>query len=139
MRMAFLNLPVADKEVSKTFFAALGFQHNPQFEDDTTACIVIEENIFVLVHEPEKWKQFLHSEPAPQGTNEFMVALSASSREECDQLKAGALAHGGAEYGPTQDHGWMYGTSFRDPDGHVWEASWMDVEAAAQAGGVNPA
>jgi len=136
MRMAFINLPVADKEVTKSFFTALGFSLNPQFEDDTTACIVIEENIIVLVHEPEKWAQFLHSDPAPKGTNEFMLALSASSREECDKLKADALANGGAEYGPTQDFGWMYGISFLDPDGHVWEASWMDVEAAAEAGGI---
>nr|WP_245885296.1 VOC family protein [Kineococcus rhizosphaerae] len=135
--MVFINQPVADKERSKAFFTALGFSLNPQFEDDTTACVVIEENIIVLVHEPEKWKQFLHGDPAPQGTTESMVALSASSRQECDDLKAAALANGGAEYGPTQDYGWMYGISFLDPDGHVWEASWMDLEAAAQAGGIN--
>jgi predicted lactoylglutathione lyase len=136
MRMAFVNLPVADKEVTKAFFAALGFSANPQFESDTTACIVIEENIFVLVHEPERWKEFLHSDPSPKGTNEFMLALSASSREECDELKANALANGGAEYAPSMDFGWMYGISFLDPDGHIWEASWMDVEAAAQSGGI---
>ena len=139
MRMAFINLPVADKEVAKTFFTALGFSLNPQFEDETTACVLIEENIVVLVHEPAKWKQFLRSEPAPKGTNEVVIALSAAGREECDELKAKALANGGAEYAPTQDHGWMYGVSFLDPDGHVWEASWMDLEAAAQAGAVDPA
>ncbi len=139
MRMAFINLPVADKEVSKTFFTALGFSVNPQFEDETTACVVLEENIIVLVHEPEKWKQFLHTDAAPKGSNEVMVALSCADRAECDDLKAKALANGGAEYAPTMDFGWMYGTSFLDPDGHIWETSWMDVAAAAEAGGVNPA
>ncbi|WP_218885476.1 VOC family protein [Kineococcus aurantiacus] len=134
--MVFINLPVADKEVSKTFFTALGFTLNPQFEDETTACVVVEENIVVLVHEPSKWQQFLHSQAAPKGTNEVMVALSCADRAECDALKAAALAHGGGEYAPTMDLGWMYGTSFLDPDGHVWETSWMDVEAAAAAGGI---
>ena len=138
MRMAFLNLPVASKEVTKSFFTALGFSLNPQFEDEGTACVVLEENIIVLVHEPAKWAQFLHSEAAPKGTNEVMIALSAGSRQECDELKTKALSNGGAEYAPAMDFGWMYGTSFLDPDGHVWEVSWMDVEAAAQAGGINP-
>jgi uncharacterized protein len=136
VRMAFVNLPVADKEASKAFFAALGFRANPQFESASTACVVIEENVFVLVHEPERWREFLRTEPAPKGTNEVMIALSAASREECDELRAAALAHGGAEYAPVQDFGWMYGTSFLDPDGHVWEVSWMDVQAAVAAGGV---
>jgi predicted lactoylglutathione lyase len=137
--MVFVNLPVADKEVSKAFFTALGFSLNPQFEDETTACVVVEENIIVLVHEPVKWKQFLLTEAAPSGSNEVMVALSCADRAECDDLKAKALANGGAEYAPTMDFGWMYGTSFLDPDGHIWETSWMDVAAAAEAGGINPA
>nr|WP_299037756.1 VOC family protein [uncultured Pseudokineococcus sp.] len=135
--MAFINVPVADKEVSKSFYSALGFTPNPQFESDTTACIVVEENIFVLVHEPTRWREFLHSEAAPAGTTAFMVALSAGSRQECDALRAKALAHGGSPYGPAQDLGFMYGTSFRDPDGHVWEVTWMDVPAAAESGGLD--
>ncbi len=125
-RMIFVNLPVADKERSKGFFTGLGFALNPDFEDEGTACVVLEENIVVLVHAPEKWARFLHSEAAPAGTTEVMLALSAGSREECDDLRARALAGGGAEYAPAMDLGFMYGTSFRDPDGHVWEASWMD-------------
>lgn len=136
MRMAFLNVPVASKEASKAFFSALGFAPNPQFESDDTACIVIEENIFVLVHEPSRWKDFLHSKSAPAGTTEYMLALSADSRQECDDLVAKALANGGSVYGPATDLGFMYGTSFRDPDGHVWEVSWMDLAAAAEAGSI---
>ena len=125
-RMVFINTEVADLEVSKAFFTGLGFPLNPQFQDETTACVVLEENIVVLVHTHEKWAQFLHSEQAPAGTTEFVHALSAASREECDDLRARALAHGGSEYGPAMDYGFMYGTSFRDPDAHVWEVSWMD-------------
>ncbi|NAZ75780.1 glyoxalase [Kineococcus sp. T13] len=139
MRMVFINLPVADVQASAAFFTGLGFGLNPQFSDDTTTCVVLEENIIVLLHAPAKWKEFLHSEPAPEGTTEVMHALSATSREECDDLRARALAHGGSEYAPAMDFGWMYGTSFRDPDGHVWEVSWMDVEAAAQADGAGSA
>ncbi|WP_432535877.1 VOC family protein [Kineococcus arenarius] len=136
MRMIFVNLPVSDLEASRTFFTSLGFSLNPEFSDEGTTCVVVEENVIVLLHGPDKWKGFLHSQPAAPGTTEVMLALSASSREECDDLRAGALAHGGSEYAPAMDFGWMYGVSFRDPDGHVWEVNWMDVEAARQAGGV---
>ena len=135
MRMVFINLPVADVQASAAFFTGLGFGLDPRFSDDTTTCVVLEENIIALLHAPAKWKEFLHSDPAPEGTIEVMHALSAARREERDDLNARALAHGGSEYGPSMDFGWVYGTSFRDPDGHVWEVSWMDVEAAAQAAG----
>ncbi|NAZ85682.1 VOC family protein [Kineococcus indalonis] len=135
MRMIFINLPVSDLGASEKFFTSLGFAKNPDFSDDGTTCVTVEENVIALLHSPEKWKGFLHSEPAAPGTTEVMLALSASSREECDDLRERALANGGSEYAPAMDFGWMYGVSFRDPDGHVWELSWMDLEAAAQAGG----
>ena len=125
-RMVFINLPVDDVEVSGQFFTALGFPLNPQFSDETTRCVVIEDNIIALLHAPQKWAQFLQGEAAPRGATEVMIALSAADRAECDDLKATALANGGAEYAPTMDLGFMYGTSFRDPDGHCWEVSWMD-------------
>ena len=128
-RMVFLNLPVDDVEVSASFFTALGFSLNPQFSDETTRCVVIEDIIIALLHAPAKWAQFLQGEAAPRGATEVMIALSAADRTECDDLKAKALANGGAEYGPTMDLGSMYGTSFRDPDGHCWEVSWMDPAA----------
>ncbi|GAB3216306.1 VOC family protein [Kineococcus gypseus] len=135
MRMIFVNLPVTDLQASEGFFTSLGFTKNPEFSDEGTTCVVIEENVIAMLHAPEKWKGFLRSEPAQPGTTEVMIALSASSREECDDLRAKALANGGSEYAPATDFGWMYGVSFRDPDGHVWELSWMDLEAARQAGG----
>lgn len=134
MRMVFLNLPIADVAASERFFTALGFSVNPEFKDETTTCIVVEENIIVLLHLPAKWERFLHSQPSPAGTNEVMIALSGESKEAVLELKEKALAHGGAAYGEDQDYGSMYGVSFLDPDGHVWECTWMDLEAARASG-----
>ena len=128
-RMIYINLPVADLQKSKDFFTALGFTLNPQFSDEQTACVVIDENIVAMVMTEERFAGFLHSPRAASGSTEVLLALSASSREECDDLKGKALANGGSEYGPAVDQGFMYGTSFRDPDGHVWEVTWMDPAA----------
>ncbi|NAZ83270.1 glyoxalase [Kineococcus sp. R8] len=124
--MVYINLPVADVDASASFFSSLGFTLNPRFSDETTRCVVIEDNIITMLHAPEKWAQFLQGEAAPRGATEVMIALSAADRAECDDLRAKALANGGAEYAPTTDLGFMYGTSFRDPDGHCWEVTWMD-------------
>ena len=134
MRMVFLNLPIADVAASESFFTALGFSVDPEFKDETTTCIVVEEHIVVLLHLPEKWAGFLHSPPAPAGTTEVLIALSGDSKEAVLELKEKVLAHGGSPYGDDQDFGFMYGVSFRDPDGHVWECTWMDLEAARASG-----
>ncbi|MEJ2887219.1 VOC family protein [Actinomycetospora aeridis] len=132
MRSIFVNLPVADVPTSRAFFDALGFSFNEQFCDETTACLVIEQNIFAMLMTPERFGDFVLGEVAdPQKTTEVLLALSAESREEVDRLKATALAHGGGEWKENQDHGFMYGCSFTDPDGHVWEAVWMDPAAIA--------
>ncbi|CAB4935980.1 unannotated protein [freshwater metagenome] len=132
MRMIFVNLPVADVAAAKAFYAGLGFQQNLQFSDDETASFVIEENITAMVMTREKFAGFLPAgasagDPAQQVS--VMNALSAASREECDDLLAKALAHGGRPFSDPQDHGFMYGTSFADPSGNVWEAVWMDPAA----------
>jgi uncharacterized protein len=132
MRSIFVNLPVADVATSRTFFGALGFSFNEQFSDENTVCLVIEENIFAMLMTPARFGDFVVGEVAdPQKTTEVLLALSADSRDEVDRLKASALAHGGAEWKPNQDHGFMYGCSFTDPDGHVWEAVWMDPAVAS--------
>jgi predicted lactoylglutathione lyase len=132
MRSIFVNLPVADVAVSRAFFSALGFGFNKQFCDESTACLVIEENIFAMLMTPARFGDFVVGEVAdPQKTTEVLLALSADSRDEVDRLKATALAHGGSEWKPDQDHGFMYGCSFADPDGHVWEAVWMDPAVAS--------
>ena len=128
MRTIFVNLPVTDLERSKAFYTALGFTNNAQFSDETAAAMVIEENIVAMLLTREKFAGFVPDgrvgDPA-QGPS-VLLALSAGSREECDDALGKALAAGGKPWQPAQDHGFMYGTSFADPDGNVWEVTWMD-------------
>ncbi len=127
MRMIFVNLPVTDLERAKAFYAGLGFVNNPQFTDETAAAMVIEENIVVMLLTRAKFAEFVAGEVGdPSKATSVLNAISAGSREEVDELLAKALASGGKPWKPAQDHGFMYGTSFTDPDGNVWEAMWMD-------------
>ncbi|HTU14057.1 MAG TPA: VOC family protein [Solirubrobacterales bacterium] len=138
MRMIFVNLPVKDTEASKHFFAALGFEHNPQFSDETTTCVVIDENIYAMLMNEDRFKTFINGEIADASTTEVLNALSCDSREEVDDLRAKALANGGSEWKPSFDQGPMYGGSFRDPDGHVWELAYMDMAGLAELEGEMP-
>ncbi|MET0294307.1 MAG: VOC family protein, partial [Phenylobacterium sp.] len=122
MRMLFVNLPVKNLEVSKRFFNGLGFPTNDQFTNEQAACIVVEENISVMLLTEPFFRTFITgpiSDPA-KGV-EVLNCLSCDSRAEVDETLAKALAGGGAEWRPTQDLGFMYSAAFRDPDGHVWE------------------
>jgi predicted lactoylglutathione lyase len=130
VRTIFVNLPVTDLERAKAFYAALGFTNNAQFTDDTAAAMVIEENIMVMLLTREKFAGFLAGPIGdPAQATSVLHAISAADRAECDDLLARALAAGGKPWMPAQDHGFMYGTSFTDPDGNVWEAAWMDPAA----------
>jgi uncharacterized protein len=127
VRMIFVNLPVTDLDRAKAFYAGLGFANNPQFTDETAAAMVVEENIVVMLLTRAKFAEFVAGEVGdPAQATSVLNAVSASSREEVDELLAKALASGGKPWKPAQDHGFMYGTSFTDPDGNVWEAMWMD-------------
>jgi predicted lactoylglutathione lyase len=129
-RLIFPNLAVADLPASKRFFAALGFEFNPVFTTDETACMEISEQAYVMLHTHASFERFATKPIAdPAQATEVMLAVSAASREEVDTLADTALASGGSAAGPTQDHGFMYGRSFHDPDGHVWEVVWMDPAA----------
>ncbi|MCZ2821683.1 VOC family protein [Modestobacter sp. VKM Ac-2977] len=133
MRTIFVNLPVTDLERATAFYAALGFRNDARFTDDTGAAMVIEENILVMLLTREKFAGFVSGEVGdPTRATSVLHAISAADRAECDDLLSRALAAGGKPFMPAQDHGFMYGTSFTDPDGNVWEAAWMDP-AALQA------
>jgi predicted lactoylglutathione lyase len=128
--MVFINFPVSDLAASRAFYAGLGFSFNDQFSDENTTAVVVDENIVVMLLTRERFADFVPGsvgDPA-QGTT-VVNALSVGSREEADELLARALASGGKPWQPAQDHGFMYGTSFTDPDGHVWETVWMDAAA----------
>lgn len=123
----FVNLPVKDLERSMTFFKALGYTFNPQFTDDTAACMVISEDIYAMLLTHEKFRIFTKKEIADANrTTEVLTALSMDSRETVDALMDKALAAGATEARPPEDLGFMYGRAFNDPDGHIWEIFWMD-------------
>ncbi|MBB6426681.1 VOC family protein [Sphingopyxis sp. JAI128] len=131
-QMIFVNLPVTDLDKSKAFYEAVGAVNNPAFTDDTAACMVVEEgSIHVMLLTHEKWATFTSKAiPDAHTTAQVLLCVSADSREEVDgQVDKAAKAGGKADPTPTQDFGFMYGRSFEDPDGHIWEVMWMDPTA----------
>ncbi len=123
----FVNLPVADLNRSKKFWEDLGYSFNKQFTDETAASLVISDNIYAMLLTYDKAKQFTKKEIADaHKATEVLIALDAESKEEVDQMIDKVIKAGGKEARPTEDHGFMYGRSFEDPDGHIWEIFWMD-------------
>ena len=130
-RQIFVNLPVADLKRSMAFFKALGFSFNPEFTNDQGACMVVGDNIYTMLLAREFFQTFT-GKPVADATRstEVLVCLSCESRAEVDDLVRKALASGGKAPNPPQDHGFMYGHGFEDLDGHVWELTYMDPNAA---------
>ena len=136
-RMIFVNLPVLDLERSVAFYRGVGAEQNPQLSDATAAMMVFSETIHVMLLTHDKYRQFTTKRIADtRETSAVLLALSAESRDAVDEMveKAGP-AGGTLDPGPKQDHGFMYGRSFEDPDGHIWEVFWMDMAAATAASG----
>jgi predicted lactoylglutathione lyase len=133
-KLIFVNLPVADLPAAKAFYEAIGAVNNPMFTDETAACMVFTDVIHVMLLTREKFAQFTPKRIADaKESSEVLICISADSREEVDEITDKALAAGGREPREKQDHGFMYGRSFEDPDGHIWEPMWMDMEAATAA------
>jgi predicted lactoylglutathione lyase len=129
-KMIFVNLPVADLGASTAFYRALGFERNAQFSDETAACMVWSDTICTMLLTHAKWRTFTQRPIPPSTSSEAMFALSFDSRDGVDAINEAASAHGGtADVNPTQDLGFMYARSLADPDGHVWEAFWMDPKS----------
>lgn len=129
-KMIFVNLPVTDLAASMAFYTALGFTNNPQFSDDTAACMVWSEEIYVMLLTREKWSTFTTRPIPPPTSSEVSLVLSLDNREAVDAMNTAAAANGGAgDINPVQDLGFMYARDMTDPDGHVWGAMWMDPAA----------
>jgi predicted lactoylglutathione lyase len=123
----FVNLPVKDLERSKAFFRALGYGFNPRFTDENAACLVIGENIYAMLLVEKFFKTFTKKEIADTTrSTEVITALAYESKAKVDEIAGLAFANGGSPSNEPYDLGWMYGKSFQDPDGHLWEAFWMD-------------
>jgi predicted lactoylglutathione lyase len=129
-RLFVVTLPVADVPGSVEFFRSLGFRFDERFTDDACACMVVSEQAYVMLLARERFADFT-SRPIADATasTEAILCVSAQSRAEVDALADAALGAGGAPAGDPMDQGFMYGRSFHDPDGHLWEVIWMSAEA----------
>jgi predicted lactoylglutathione lyase len=134
-KMIFVNLPVSDLARATAFYQAIGAEKNAQFSDATASCMVFSDTIHVMLLTPDKFRQFTPKKIADARTSsEVLICISADSRAAVEDMVDRAQAAGGViDPGPKQDYGFMYGRSFEDPDGHIWEVMWMDVAAAAAA------
>lgn len=131
-KLIFINLPVSDLARSRAFYEAVGATNNPAFSDDTAACMVLSETIHVMLLTHAKWRQFT-DKPIVDAHHQAQVllCLSQENREAVSAAVDKAIRAGGkADPTPTQDFAFMYGRSFEDPDGHIWEVMWMDPAAA---------
>lgn len=130
-RKIFVNLPVRNLEKSMNFFGALGYSFNPKFTNRDAACMVVSDDIFVMLLTEPFFKTFTNKDIVDaQNATEVLVCLNEESREAVDKRLKKALGAGATETRDPQDHGFMYGRSFNDPDGHIWEIMWMDEAAA---------
>ena len=128
-RQIFVNLPVKDLERSKRFFTGLGYTFNAQFTNEQAACMVVGENLFVMLLTEPFFQGFTKKPVADGKSTEVLICLSCDSRAQVDELVAKALAGGGTAPNPVQDHGFMYGHGFHDLDGHGCELAFMDLSA----------
>lgn len=130
-RLTFINLPVADLDASVAFFTKLGFSFDERFTDDAATMMVVSEQTSVMLLTHERFAQFTSKQICDTSTHtELLLAISAQDRQAVDDLVDTALDAGATATREPQDHGFMYGRSFADLDGHTWEVMWMDVEAA---------
>jgi len=130
-RKLFVNLAVRDLKKSMEFFSTLGFEFNPKFTDEKAACMVLSEEAFVMLLAEPFFKTFTRRELCDTSRQtEGLFALSCDSKAEVDELVNKAIAAGGKHAVDKQDHGFMYGWSFYDLDGHHWEVMWMDPKMA---------
>jgi predicted lactoylglutathione lyase len=129
-RKLFVNIAVRDLKKSMDFFTQLGFAFNKQFTDEKAACLIISDDAYFMLLSEPFFKGFTKREIADTSkSTEAMFALSCESRAEVDQLVRKAIDAGGSHAMDPQDHGFMYGWSFYDLDGHHWEVLWMDPNA----------
>ena len=133
IRQIFVNLPIKDMARTRAFWEAMGFSFNPRFSNDQGACLVIAENIQVMLLVEPFFQGFTKLPVADATkTTEVLTALSCDSRDEVETLVARAVAAGASTPNAPMDHGFMFQHGFADLDGHQWEVFWMD-EAAAPA------
>ena len=129
----FINLPVANLQKAMSFYTAIGFTNNPQFTDDTAACMVLTEEIYVMLLTQKKFSEFTKKEIGNTvKTASVINSLSVDSNEEVNAMLENALKAGGTEPNEAKDFGFMQQRSFEDLDGHLWEVLYMDLSKFPQ-------
>jgi len=131
-KMIFVNLPVADLAAATRFYEAIGCERNEQFSDHQASSMVWSDTITFHLLVNDYFSTFTPKKIADaHATSEVLLALSRDSREEVDAIANAAAAAGGkADMRERVDMGWLYNRAFEDLDGHVFEALWVDMEAA---------
>ena len=126
----FVNLPVKDLNKSMNFFKAMGYTFNPQFTDSTAACMVVSDDIYVMLLTHAKFKDFTPKEIVDaHKASEVLVCLSCESTDHVKEMVRKAVAAGGSTYAESKDYGFMYQHGYQDLDGHIWELVYMDPSA----------
>lgn len=126
-RKIFINLPVKDLTRSIDFYTKLGFKFDPKYTDEKATCMIIANDIFVMLLVEEFFGNFTKKEISDaKKSTEVLVCISAESKKEVDEMVNKAVEAGGRIPREPQDHGFMYGQSFEDLDGHIWEVMYME-------------
>lgn len=130
-RKIFVNLAVVDLGRAVEFFTQLGFSFDARFTDEQATCMIVSDDAFVMLLVADRFRDFTTKQLCDSTTHtEAIIAVSAGSREEVDGLVDTAFASGATAANEPMEYGFMYGRSFHDPDGHLWEVMWMDPDAA---------
>ncbi|MGD6833754.1 VOC family protein [Sutcliffiella halmapala] len=128
----FVNLPVKNLDETMEFFSKIGFEFNPQFTDENATCMVISDSIFAMLLVEDYFKSFTKKDISDTSkSSEVIIALTANSREEVDEIVNKAFDAGGKPSNDPQDHGFMYGWGFEDINGHLWEVFYMEQGTAS--------
>ena len=132
-RKIFVNVAVEDLDRSVAFFTKLGFEFDPRFTDESATCMIVSDEAYVMLLVQSRFLDFTKKQLVdPTTQTEAILAVSAESREQVDELADTALEAGGSPANDPMDYGFMYGRSFNDPDGHLWEVMWMNPSALEQ-------
>ena len=133
-KMIFVNLPVTDLPRSMKFYEAVGFTNNPQFTNEQAAAMMWSDTIVVMLLTHDFWKTFTDKQiPDARSVAQVLLCLSQDSQDAVDAIVDKAVAVGGrSDPTPKQDMGFMYGRSFEDPDGHIWENVYMNMAAVPE-------